>query len=733
VRFSSSSLIIAVASLSFAPAHAFNCQQIGQFIDAYVRMHYAADAFDDELSARTLENFVSALDPGKMYFLKSDMEQLETTFANRLDDYIKSGNCRALNITLGGYARRFSTRQPMIRELIDREHDFSIEESIDIDRKKRLYAADAEEIDERWRLQIKYQLMRLNKSFENMEEAREKLHKRYDLAEKYLGELDAIEIASIFLNAFSTALDPHSTYLSPEVLEDFRISTGLSLEGIGAVLRSEYGMTTVQSLVPGGPAEKGGLLKVGDMIVMVAQDGEEPVDVTDTKLRDVVKHIRGSRGSRVVLTVEREEKDENVQLAVAIVRDTIELTDREAKAYSYEVEVHEADETRTGYKIGLIRLPSFYIDFEGRKNGDPDYKSCSVDVERLIGELKEEKIDSLVIDLRYNSGGSLDEAIAIAGLFFDDGPVVQVKNSNGSKQVLSDKDSRTVYDGPLMVLINRHSASSSEIFAGAIQDYARGLIIGDSHSFGKGTVQKVNEIKKGDLGAMKVTIRQFFRPGGESTQLRGVEADIVLPDLVDEHKVGEEYYDHVLPWNQIESAEFAGFDAVLPFLEALKAVSSLRVQADEDFVKVLQDIEEYREKKDTRTLVSLKIEDDEETPDEDASGADAGDDLAETVESGEASEPEGADPDTDPDSKPDGKEPGAGDGELADKKRPALDKDIVLREALAIAADYLQIANDRQLASVSYPELDGYMIALGENDGTPTDLAEENAVAPSTE
>lgn len=695
--------IIVVGMCFISVGHGLTCSQISQFADAYVQLHYSAGTFDDELSRRTLDNFMKALDPGKMYFLQSDSEQFREVYADTLDDLLRMRDCSALNAILRTYAKRFKERQPKIHELIDSEHNFTVDEYYDVDRKKREYLETEAMLDERWRKQIKFQLLQLKKTFTDTEEVREKLHKRYELGEKYLKELDGTEVASIFLNAFSTALDPHSKYFSPDALEDFQISTGLSLEGIGAVLRSEYGLTSVAELLPGGPAKRGGKLKEGDKIIAVSQGSEgEPVDVVDMKLREVVKHIRGPRGTEVRLTVIREGKDKTTQLEIPIIRDKIELEDGAAKAYSYRVEVGDvADEARV-YTVGLIRLPSFYIDFAARSGGDKDFKSSSADVRRLIEELKEEGIDSLVIDLRNNSGGSLDEAVNIAGLFFDHGPVVQVRDAHGRKQVLADRDDRSYYDGPLIVMINRQSASSSEILAGALQDYGRALIIGDSHSFGKGTVQKVNEVRQGQLGAMKVTINQFFRPGGASTQLRGVESDIVLPDIVDEYKIGEKFYDYVLPWNEIDEADFAHFDLVKPYIDKLRSSSKDRVNGEPDFLKIFENIDEYREKEGERTLISLKDEAETEPGSEEEEK-----EPEVAVEEGVV-EPNGM----------------AGDEDAAlhkqeRNKRPSLAKDVLLRETLSIAADYLQLLQGRELAKVRHPELED--VQLAQEDGESPD------------
>ena len=738
-------LSVLLGSVLGAPLFSLDCQQISQLTQVYFRVHYSAREFNDEISRRTLKNLINALDPGKLYFLQQDVDRLKGLYELRLDDMVRRGDCSVLNDVLQTYASRFERQQAVVAGLIHADYDFSIEEYFEIDRKKRAHASTQEELDERWRKQVKLQTLRLRKTRLDEAKVREKLEKRYELGRKYLAELDSTEVASIFLNAFSRALDPHSTYMPTEDLEDFRISTGLSLDGIGAVLRSEYGVTVVQSLVPGGPAEKGGELTVNDKIVAVAQGDGEFVDVVDQKLRDVVKHIRGKRGTMVRLSVVREEKDESIQKEVGIIRDKIELKDREAKGHRFPVEVIDADGSVDRFNVGLIQLPSFYIDFEARKRKETNFKSSSADVRRIIGDLGAEGIDALIVDLRYNSGGSLDESIAIAGLFFDSGPVVQVRNANGSKRVLADRDKLTYYDGPLIQLVNRQSASSSEILAGAIQDYGRGLIVGDSHTFGKGTVQKVEEIGGGKYGAVKVTISQFFRPSGSSTQLRGVESDIVLPNILDEYEIGEEFYDYVLPWNTIGSAAFDESGLADPYVRILREKSEERVSRDPDFRKRMEEIEEYRSKKEERTRISLAWEEEPAEPAESGEAGDhlAGDEAADNERDASADE-------TDPAplvASKDGKEPldgtssseveagedrerggddalvEAGSGKKAKQKakRPDLEKDIVLRETIALAADYVQYLKGRSPAVVSFPDLEPKDIEVASADIKPDD------------
>ncbi|MEN9834521.1 MAG: Tail-specific protease precursor, partial [Pseudomonadota bacterium] len=354
---------VSLASDSFA----LNCPQVRQLVGVYLKMHYSHHEFDDELSRRTLDNFVKAWDPGKVYFLKSDVKQFEEKYATKLDDMVMDADCAAVDEISKLYAKRFAERQKVIKEWINAKHDFKVDEYMMIDRKKLDYAVTADEISSRWRERVKFQLLQLKGTLKDLDKAREKLHKRYALAEKRQNELSADDMFNIFLNSFSLALDPHSEYMSTETLEDFRISTRLSLEGIGAVLRSEDGFTTIQSLVPGGAAANTGKVKVDDKIIAVAQGEEPPVDVIDMDLREVVKLIRGARGTEVRLTLVREESGKTTQIVVPIIRAQIQLKDRAAKSSVFPVSMKEGSVERT-IKVGVIDLPSFYMDFEGRQN-----------------------------------------------------------------------------------------------------------------------------------------------------------------------------------------------------------------------------------------------------------------------------------------------------------------------------------------------------------------------------
>jgi len=675
---------------------ALNCQQTRQLVGVYLKMHFSHHEFDAELSRRTLDNLIKSWDSGKVYFLKSDVKEFEDKYGAKLNELIMDADCRPIEQLAKTFAKRFNERQKTINDWIAAKHDFKVDESMLIDRKKMDYAATTEEVSDRWRQRVKFQLLQLKGTLKDMDKAKEKLHKRYVLAEKRQNELTSDDMYTIFLNSFSLALDPHSEYMSPESLEDFRISTRLSLEGIGAVLRSEDGFTTIQSLVPGGAAANTGKVKANDKIIAVAQGEEPPVDVIDMDLREVVKQIRGAHGTEVRLTLVREDTGKTTQLIVPIIREQIQLKDRAAKSAVYPLTISEPDGSTKQIKVGVIDLPSFYMDFEGRQNHEKGYKSSSVDMLNEVTKLKKAGVDAMVVDLRSNGGGSLDESIDIAGLFFDKGPVVQIKDTRGTVFVQKDEDGKTAYAGPLLVMINRQSASASEIFAGAIQDYQRGLIIGDTHTFGKGTVQNLNDIDE-KLGAIKVTISKFYRPSGSSTQLKGVESDIVLPDLMDDYEIGEKHYDYALPWEKIPSSEYKAFSQVTPeIVKPLKEASKARVAKDKGYEKIFAAIKEYKSSEEQRSKVSLKEEvgDGKADPKKDAKDKNL---VKNDKKGGKAKKSDAKDKDKK-------KSP---DDEDEDGDKAPLAEDFQLQEALRIAADYSQILSKKPLPkNIAIPQLD---------------------------
>lgn len=672
--------VVAGLLLVSTNAWALTCSEVRQLTMLYFKMHFSFDKFTDEISRRTLDNFVKAWDPGKLYFYQADVDEFNKKYSGKLDDMIgRDLDCSAIDEVMNRYTQRFQERTKFVQKAIADKQDFTIEEYLNVDRKNMTYPKTVEEVNERWRKHIKFQLLTLKTSVDNnLDKAREKIKKRYELQVKRQNDLTKDRVYGVFLNAFSTALDPHSSYMPVEELEDFRIRTRLSLEGIGASLRSEDGFTMVASLVKGGAAEKSGLLKINDKIIAVAQDNGEPIDVIDMDLQDVVKKIRGTRGTTVKLTVMRDATGGAAKVIVPIVREKIQLVDQQASSHVIEVDVSE-DGKPKHMKVGLITLPSFYIDFEGRQKRLKNYRSSSNDTREQLKVLHDKGVDAVILDLRSNGGGGLDESISTAGLFFGAGPVVQVKASNSETETYYDPDEGTAYDGPLLVMINRHSASASEIFAGAIQDYERGLIVGDTHTFGKGTVQNLNDLAP-KLGAVKVTVNQFYRASGASTQLKGVASDIVLPSIVDELEVGEKFYDYALPFEAIKAAKYTKFNQIKPFVPELKKRSDARMAKDTDFTKIRDEIAKYRKNKEDRNRVSLKEKKEEKKEKE--------------------TDPEDA---------------------LNDSPEFNLKDDVYLQETVRIAADYIQMMGKKRL-DIAAPILPGLKVAAKDKKAK-TDVA----------
>ena len=659
------SIWLVLMGLVSTPASALTCSEVRQLMLLYFKMHYSFNKFDDELSKRTLDNFLKSWDPGKLYFFDKDIKEIKSKFSTNLDDMINQLDCSAIDFVVNRYSKRFKERKKHLTKVVDHKFDFKKDEYMIIDRDKLKYASTIEELNDRWRKRIKFQIKGL-KSTISLKKAREKVRKRNELSIKRHNDLTRDKVFGIFLNSFSMALDPHSSYMPADALEDFRIRTRLSLEGIGASLRSDEGFTIVASLVKGGAAEKGGLLKVSDKIVGVAQAEGEVVDVIDMDLQDVVKLIRGARGTVVKLSVIREGTGANQNLTIPIVREKIQLVDQQAASKLIKVSLKTGKERKI-VKVGVINLPSFYIDFEGKHQRLKNYRSSSQDTMRELAKLKKQGIDGLIIDLRNNGGGSLEESINMSGLFFDKGPVVQVKAPDGGTEAYSDRDGQTYYDGPLVVMINRHSASASEIFAGAIKDYERGIIVGDSHTFGKGTVQNLNDVAP-TLGAIKVTVNQFYRPNGATTQLKGVDSDIKLPSLIDEFEIGEKFYDYALPFETIKVADHEYFNKVAPYIKKLRQTSIARVAATPDFQEVFDAIEKFKKNKEERSRVSLK----EKTAEEKAK---------EKKEEKKEQEAENSD-------------------DVFN-----LERDVHLQEALKITGDYIQLLKGEKTGKMAFPAL----------------------------
>lgn len=682
----SSLAFVAFASLTTQSSYALTCQNVKQIISTYLQSHYSMNDFTPEISRRAIDSYAKAWDPGKVYFLKADIEEFAKTYETQLPLLLARADCSAIDGIYARYTKRFEERQAMLPKMVAAPQNFKLDEYLNLDRKALDWGKNAAELDERWRLRVKYQFKQLLEVAESEPKTREKLLKKFQLMGKRQKELTTDDVYGMFLDSFSISLDPHTSYFSPTQLEDFHIATRLSLEGIGALLRSEDGFTKIQSLVPGGAAFKTKKIKVEDVIIAVAQGTAPPVNVIDMDLRDVVKMVRGARGTTVNLTVKRKSE----VFVVPIKRERIQLADHAAKSKVHEV--IPKDGKGSPIRVGVIDLPSFYMDLEGRQAHTKNFKSSSDDVRREVENLKRQKVDSIVLDLRSNGGGILDEAIDIAGLFTGPGPIVLQKGAR-TKPFASLYRNKSIYDGPLEVLIDRQSASASEILAGAIKDYDRGLIVGSSHSFGKGTVQHLNDLAA-DMGAIKVTIYKFYLPSGESTQLRGVETHLTLPSLFDHYEIGEKYYDYALPFDTVPMADHKNFGLVEPYLPKLKEASLARIKVEEGFKKIDEAIKTYEGKQDERYRVSLKY--DPKAAKEEKKKA-----LAEANKAKQDKKAKGKNAKVERDFESPKETADSLDG-LKDpefqQEEEDLESDVHLKEAIHIAADYARLLRKEPLA-----------------------------------
>ena len=573
--------------------------------------HLSEHPLDDEISQRCLKTFLKNLDPMKVYFYQCDADRFMES-QNELDDLAKRGDVGFAYTVFQTYLARVDEKVKMAEEFLGMERDYTLDEEILKDRDLATYARDEAEAREKWRKRVKYDLLLLKADKEDKElgeqEALDKLTRRYQSFAKRMHQTDDEELLEMYLSAMTTSFDPHTSYMSPSTLENFEIAMRLELEGIGAALQSVDGYTVVKKIIPGGAADKDGRLKVEDKIVGVGQGVEgEIADVVDLKLSDVVKMIRGKRGTVVRLEVVSPDSPE--RSTIDITRAKIELKDSEARYKIFE-EGRKPD--GEPYKLGVIDLPSFYMDMAGARKGLPDFKSTTRDVRRILESFNEQEIDAVILDLRRNGGGSLQEAINLTGLFIADGPVVQVKDGDDHVQPYNDLDSGVLWKGPLVVLTSKLSASASEILAGAIQDYGRGLIIGDHATHGKGTVQSLMDLGQRlvpfnppRLGALKITMQQFYRPNGDSTQNRGVLADIELPSLTTHLDIAEADLDYSVAFDKVDPMEFKRLSYVDEAIcNRLRHLSTQRIGASEDFQKVLKNIERYEEQKE-RKYVTL--------------------------------------------------------------------------------------------------------------------------------
>jgi len=572
-----------VSALASEPYHDRTLKLVNYFVERY---HYRKTRLDDPLSSQILDRYLDALDANRSYFLASDIESFEA-FRYELDDYLGAQDTDPLFAIFNTYRRRVLDRIDYALGLLDEGFNFSVDEIYPFDRTEAPWAIDSADINDLWRRRVKNDYLILKLEGKEPQEIIRTLRDRYQQQKRRVLQISSQDVFQTLVNAYMSAIEPHTGYFSPRATENFKIRMSLSLEGIGAVLQTQNEFTVVQRVVPGGPAELEGTLRSGDRIVGVGQGNTDPVvDVIGWRLDDVVDLIRGPKGSVVRLQLRPDPKTGNTESRMlALTRDEIKL--EEQAAQSSLLEVRSAENVR---RIGVIDIPTFYVDFDARARGDSDYRSTTRDVRRLIGELESEGMDGLIIDLRGNGGGGLGEAISLTGLFIVSGPVVQVRDARGRTRVNRDPSDDIAYSGPLAVIVDRDSASASEIFSGAIQDYQRGLIVGES-TYGKGTVQNLIDLDRyaqdpeQPLGQLKLTIAQFFRVSGASTQHRGVVPDIVLPGRGADLPYGEKALENALPFAQIDSTTFSSYSDENPGydLGQLRELHSQRIRNDPDF------------------------------------------------------------------------------------------------------------------------------------------------------
>lgn len=582
--------------------------------------HLTRHKLDDEIAERLVKGFIKTLDPAKVYFYQSDIDSFYAD-EKRLVEQLTKGDTLFSYRVFNTLLKRIDERVQTIDELLAVKHDFTVDEELVVDPDAAHYPQDAAEARDLWRKRIKYDLLVLKADAEKTgdksgaddsakkkpaEDPVKRLARRYHSFAKRMHQTDHYELLEMYLTSLTTAYDPHSTYMSPNSYDNFEIQMRLNLEGIGASLQFDDGYTVVKQIIPGGAADKDGRLKPEDRIVGVGQ-GEEGsiVDTVDMKLTDVVNMIRGHRGTTVRLEVMPGGQGEPT--TYNIVRAKIELTDSEARG-----EIIEQERDGRVYRVGVIDLPSFYMDMEANRRGAADFKSTTRDVERLLKGFREKEVDAVILDLQQNGGGSLSEAINMTGLFIDVGPIVQVKGQNSRVQQYDDLSQGAAWDGPLVVLTSKLSASASEIFAGAIQDYGRGIIVGDKSTHGKGTVQSLLDLgqqlfglaNSPKLGALKITMQQFYRPNGDSTQNRGVLADVPWPHLTNELKgISEADLDYALAFDRVEPADHDEYDmAPKAVIEQLNRQSVERRKNSKDFQRAERNIERYRQQKNRKTV-----------------------------------------------------------------------------------------------------------------------------------
>ena len=577
--------------------------------DIVAREHYRRAPLDDHLSSLILDRYLDSIDGGRSYFYASDIAEFEK-YRYQLDDAIKSGDVEPAFVIFRRYQQRSRERMSYAIELLAKKPDFDVDESFNFDREKEPWPANAAEMNELWRKRVKNDALSLVIAGKQWPEVVDVLRKRYEHVAQRMAQSKPEDVCEAFMNAFVLSLDPHSNYFSARNSEEYNIQMSLSYEGIGASLQLTDDYVTVIDVIAGGPAAISGKLAANDRITAVGEgkDGEL-LDVIGWRLDDVVQKIRGPGGTLVRLQLlPAGAAPGSAQKVVEFTRNRVSL---EAQASHKAMRVIQ----RNGrdVKVGVITVPSFYQDYDASRAGAKDFRSTTRDVQRLIGELRKDGAEVLIMDLRANGGGYLPEAESLTGLFIDQGPVVQLRDTTGRIEVDDDPEPSIFYGGPLVVLVDRFSASASEIFAGAIQDYGRGLIIGQT-TYGKGTVQNAHPLnytifgRKPDLGQLNVTIGKYYRITGESTQDRGVTPDIAMPSLIDANEVGESTRDRALPWDHIEPASFKIEGDLKPATAVLQKLHDERTANSADFHYLHDDIQALDAVRNQKTLsLSIKV------------------------------------------------------------------------------------------------------------------------------
>ena len=548
-------------------------------VELLKRHHYSKPPLNDARSAIIYDSYLKLLDPSRSYFLASDVAEFDK-WKYQFDDFLKSGDLNAGFIIYKRYLDRVKSRLDFALAELNKgvdSLDFNAKETLEIDRKDAPWLKTEAELNDLWRKRIKDEVLRLKIAGKEPAKIQELLTKRYKNQLSRLDQTRSEDIFQAYINTFAMSYDPHTNYLSPDNAENFDINMSLSLEGIGAVLQSDNDQVKIVRLVPAGPADKTKQVAPADKIIGVAQGDKEMVDVIGWRLDEVVKLIRGPKGSVVRLEIIPASNAPNDQTSkvVSITREAVKLEEQAAKK-----SILNLKQDGKNYKLGVIEIPAFYLDFKAFRAGDPNYKSTTRDVKKLLTELQKEKVDGVIIDLRNNGGGSLQEATELTSLFIDKGPTVLVRNADGKVDVLEDENPGAFYKGPMALLVNRLSASASEIFAGAMQDYHRALIIG-GQTFGKGTVQTIQPLNHGEL---KLTLAKFYRVSGQSTQHQGVLPDVAFPSIIDTKEIGESALPEAMPWDTIRPAIKPASDPFKPYIDKLKAEHDARVAKDAEFI-----------------------------------------------------------------------------------------------------------------------------------------------------